>query len=179
MACHLVCFAECPMCISKDCVFCCWVNHSIYVRSNWLIVLFISPILLLIFCFIIISVTEWILKSLTITSFCQILLHVFWCFVKVHIYLYLSYFPDTLTLLSLWNVPLCFWCYHLPLLLFSGWVTSDSLCVCVCVRLFCNSVNCSPLSSSVPGIFQARIMELDCHFFLEGIFPTQESNPHL
>ena len=32
--------------------------------------------------------------------------------------------------------------------------------------------------SSVHGIFQARILEWGCHFLLQRIFPTQESNPY-
>ena len=35
----------------------------------------------------------------------------------------------------------------------------------------CDSMDCSPLSSSVGGILQARI--LDCHALLQGIFLTQ------
>ena len=46
-----------------------------------------------------------------------------------------------------------------------------------CVRL------CDPMDSSLPGssthgISQARILEC-CHFLLQGIFRTQESNPCL
>ena len=41
----------------------------------------------------------------------------------------------------------------------------------------CDSMDCSPPGSSVHGIFPARIPE--CHFLLQGIFPTQGSNPHL
>ena len=39
-------------------------------------------------------------------------------------------------------------------------------------------VDCSPPGSSVHGIFQARILEwiAICHFLLQGIFLTQESN---
>ena len=33
--------------------------------------------------------------------------------------------------------------------------------------------------SSVHGIFQARILEYNCHFLLQDIFPTQGSNPCL
>ena len=33
--------------------------------------------------------------------------------------------------------------------------------------------------SSVHRIFQARILEQGCHFLLQGIFPTQGSNPGL
>ena len=38
--------------------------------------------------------------------------------------------------------------------------------------------DCSPPGSSVHGIFQARILELGCHFLLQGIF-LQRSNPSL
>ena len=34
----------------------------------------------------------------------------------------------------------------------------------------------SPPGCSVHGIFQARILDMGCHFLLQGIFPTQESN---
>ena len=46
------------------------------------------------------------------------------------------------------------------------------------VRL-CDPVDCSPPGSSVRGILQARILEWGCHALLQGIFPTQGSNPHL
>ena len=35
----------------------------------------------------------------------------------------------------------------------------------------------SPLGSSVHGISQARILGVDCHSLLQGIFPTQGSKP--
>ena len=38
-------------------------------------------------------------------------------------------------------------------------------------------MDCSPLDSSVHGIFQARM--LSCYFLLHGIFLTQRSNPRL
>ena len=38
-------------------------------------------------------------------------------------------------------------------------------------------MDCSPPGSSVHGIFLAKILELSCHFLLQRIFPTQESNP--
>ena len=44
-----------------------------------------------------------------------------------------------------------------------------------CPTLF-DPMDCSLSGSSVHGIFQARV---DCHFLLQGIFPTQESNPGL
>ena len=40
-------------------------------------------------------------------------------------------------------------------------------------------MNCRRLGSSVHGISRARILEWVSHSFLQGIFPTQGSNPHL
>ena len=57
--------------------------------------------------------------------------------------------------------------------------------LCVCAQSLqlcptsCHSVNCSPPGSSVHGVLQARILELDCHALLQGIFLTQGLNPHL
>ena len=45
------------------------------------------------------------------------------------------------------------------------------------VRL-CDPVNCSPPGSSVHGILQARTLD-GLPFLLQGIFPTQGSNPSL
>ena len=39
--------------------------------------------------------------------------------------------------------------------------------------------DCSPPGSSVHGISQARVLAGGCHFLLQGIFQTQESNPGL
>ena len=41
----------------------------------------------------------------------------------------------------------------------------------------CDPMDCSLPGSSVHGIFQAIV--LYCHFLLQGIFPTQGSNPGL
>ena len=70
----------------------------------------------------------------------------------------------------------------------AGELEGVSVCVCVCVCMcvyslscvwfFCDSMNCSLPGSSVHGSFQARLL-LACHFLLQGIFPTQGSNPHL
>ena len=58
------------------------------------------------------------------------------------------------------------------------------VCVCVVVVVvlvtqscptLCNPVDWSPPGFSVPGISQARILELGCHFLLQGIFLTQGS----
>ena len=43
-------------------------------------------------------------------------------------------------------------------------------------QTLCDSMDCSPPSSSVHGILQARIMEWLAHSLLQGIVPTQGSN---
>ena len=43
----------------------------------------------------------------------------------------------------------------------------------------CNLIDCSPPSSFVHGIFQARILEWVAISSTRGIFPTQGSSPHL
>ena len=54
------------------------------------------------------------------------------------------------------------------LLLFSPRVMSNS----------CNPTDCSPPGFTVYGISQARILEWDCHFLLQGIFLTPELSPY-
>ena len=44
--------------------------------------------------------------------------------------------------------------------------------------ILCDPMNCNPPGFSVHGISQART-QVDCHFLLQGIFPTQLSNPLL
>ena len=44
-------------------------------------------------------------------------------------------------------------------------------------RTLCDPMDCSPPGCSVHGILQAKILEWD--FLLQGIFPTQGSNPCL
>ena len=46
----------------------------------------------------------------------------------------------------------------------------------------CDPMDCSLPRFSVHGIFQATLLEwvaIPCHPLLQGIFPTQGSNPHL
>ena len=43
----------------------------------------------------------------------------------------------------------------------------------------CDPMDCSLPGSSVYGVFQARVLEWVDHFLLQGIFPTQGSNPGL
>ena len=40
----------------------------------------------------------------------------------------------------------------------------------------CDPMDCSPPGSSVSGISPSRNTGVGCHFLLQGIFPTQESN---
>ena len=40
----------------------------------------------------------------------------------------------------------------------------------------CDRMDCSLSGSSIHGIFQERILELGCHFFLQRIFVTQGLN---
>ena len=47
-----------------------------------------------------------------------------------------------------------------------------------CLTL-CSPMNCNPPDSSIHGISQATILEWVSIPLLQGIFPTQGSNPHL
>ena len=51
------------------------------------------------------------------------------------------------------------------------------LCTQSCPTL-CDALDCSPLGSSVPGIFQVKNIGRGFHFLLHGIFLTQGLNPH-
>ena len=42
----------------------------------------------------------------------------------------------------------------------------------------CDPMDCSPPGSSVHGILQAGYTRVGCHALLQGIFPTQGSNPY-
>ena len=57
------------------------------------------------------------------------------------------------------------------------------ICVCVLVTqlclILCNPMNCSPSSSSVYEILQAKILEWVAVPSSRGIFPIQELNPYL
>ena len=45
----------------------------------------------------------------------------------------------------------------------------------LCLTL-CDPMDYSLSGSSVHGIFPGKSAGVDCHFLLQGIFPTQESN---
>ena len=48
----------------------------------------------------------------------------------------------------------------------------------LCPTLF-DLMDCSPPGSSAHGSFSGKNTGVDCLFFLQGIFPTQESDLHL
>ena len=57
---------------------------------------------------------------------------------------------------------------------------AESLCCCNCHVINWLCMDCSLPGSSVHAIVPARILEKwGCHFFLQGIFPTQGLNLHL
>ena len=47
------------------------------------------------------------------------------------------------------------------------------------VRLFCDPMDYSLPGSSVHGVFPGKKTGVGSHSLLQGIFPTQGSNPHL
>ena len=51
--------------------------------------------------------------------------------------------------------------------------------VCQSCLTLCNSMDCSLPGSSVHGIFPGKNTEVDCYFLLQGIFLTQQLNPHV
>ena len=58
------------------------------------------------------------------------------------------------------------------------------VCVCTCARAqscstLCNPMDYIPPGSSVHGNFSGKNSRVHCHFLLQGIFPTQRSNPSL
>ena len=57
---------------------------------------------------------------------------------------------------------------------------SDCCCCCCLVAKLCPALH-SVMGYSLPGSSVYRISQarMGCHFFLQGIFPTQGSNPHL
>ena len=60
---------------------------------------------------------------------------------------------------------------------FSLWKSEGEVaqsCPTLCDHIGCNLPGCS-----IQGVFQARVLEWVCHFLLQGIFPTQGSNPGL
>ena len=52
---------------------------------------------------------------------------------------------------------------------------NNTVCAQSCLTL-CDFMDCSLSGSSVHGIFSGKNTGVDCHFLLQGIFPTQGSN---
>ena len=59
----------------------------------------------------------------------------------------------------------------------TGW--GEKVLVTQSCPTLCDPMNRSPPGSCVHGILQARITRVGSHSLLQGIFPTQESNPDL
>ena len=55
---------------------------------------------------------------------------------------------------------------------------SESEVTQLCPTL-CNSMDCKPIRLLHPWDFPGKSAGVGCHFLLQGIFPTQESNPGL
>ena len=66
------------------------------------------------------------------------------------------------------------------IMVFSGFIYTLVVCTVttVCPTL-CNPMDCSLPGSSVHGDFWGKNTGVGCHALLQGIFPTQGSNPHL
>ena len=58
-------------------------------------------------------------------------------------------------------------------------MTIEAMLVAQSCPTLCDPVDCSPPGSSVHGILQARILAWVAIALLQGIFPTQGSNPYL
>ena len=59
-------------------------------------------------------------------------------------------------------------------------VSAQSWCVLSCFSLtLCDSMDCNPPGSSVHGDSPGKNTGVGCHALLQGIFPTQGSNPGL
>ena len=55
----------------------------------------------------------------------------------------------------------------------------ESVKLCYSWPTLCDSVDCSPPGFSVLGDAPGKNTGVTCHTLLQGIFPTQGSNPHL
>ena len=64
-------------------------------------------------------------------------------------------------------------------------VTAEHVCVCVCLVAQLYPTLCDPIDRLYPARllypwdFPGKNTEVGCHFLLQGIFPTQGSNPRL
>ena len=85
-----------------------------------------------------------------------------------------------------WFCQISTWIREETMLLFLYlWIYRNIFMVCGCAKplqscpILCNPMDCSLPGFTVHGILQARILGVGCHALLQGIFSTQESNPHL
>ena len=68
---------------------------------------------------------------------------------------------------------------HIALIVLSSVKVCEHVLSYFSFPTLCHPMDCGPAGSSVHGILQARILEQYWHFILQGIFPTQGSNPCL
>ena len=81
---------------------------------------------------------------------------------------------------KVWTIVSCCWCYYYHLQRPSN---NDVAGLCakvlqLCLAL-CDPMDCSLPGSSVHGGSPGKNTRVGCHFFLQGIFLTQRSNPRL
>ena len=77
---------------------------------------------------------------------------------------------------SAWMRPFEGGCHYLHYLHHSLKVKSESEVIQSCPTL-CSLMDCSLPGSTIHGNFPGRTSGVGCHFLLQGIFPTQGSNP--
>ena len=89
-------------------------------------------------------------------------------------------------ILPLYPVPLLHWV--IPICMICAFDKKKYLIILVCLGLcvltqscpiLCDPLDYIPPGSSVHGIFPDKNTRVSCHFLLQGIFPTQGSNPWL
>ena len=86
--------------------------------------------------------------------------------------LVITLLPRSKRLLISWlQSPSAWWLYLMPIMYMCSVTQSQP-------NLW-DPVDCSPPGSSVHEIFRASILEVGCHFLLQGIFLIQVSNQHL
>ena len=69
------------------------------------------------------------------------------------------------------SCPLSWWCHPA--------ISSSAIPFAQLCPTFCNPMDCSPPGSSVHGDSPNKNTGVGCHAVLQGIFPTQGSNPDL
>ena len=93
--------------------------------------------------------------------------------IRLHVMPYLNAFPHSSLISFFFLIIAQYWTTIL-----SAWVFSFAV-LCLVAQLYptlCNPIDCSPPSSSVHWDFPGKNTGMDCHFLLQGIFPTEGSN---